>query len=112
MTDAYIACWKDESRSTSPDCALESVAIARSQGRTEDVVSELLGSMGIFEKGCAESDNDNVKAYPPNPRAVETYDCLVCCTCAQSRNGGLSHRSLIEAPLSVFSWAGRESSHL
>ncbi|WP_338923877.1 hypothetical protein V0M98_37335 (plasmid) [Pseudomonas silesiensis] len=67
VTDAYIACWKDESRSTSPDCALESVAIARSQGRTEDTVAELLGSMGIFEKGCVESDNNNVKAIHQTP---------------------------------------------
>jgi hypothetical protein len=56
VVDAYVACWKDDSRKHSPDCALDAVALGRSQGRTEEGVSELIASMGIFENGCGDSN--------------------------------------------------------
>lgn len=56
VVDAYVACWNDRSISLpSPKCALDAVALGRSQGRTEEGVSELIGSMGVFENGCEDS---------------------------------------------------------
>ena len=66
VVDAYVACWNDRSISPSPKCALDAVALGRSQGRTEDGVSELIGSMGIFENGCEDSPPRNLISISKN----------------------------------------------
>jgi hypothetical protein len=66
VVDAYVACWNDRSISPSPKCALDAVALGRSQGRTEEGVSEMIGSMGIFENGCEDSDPRNLISVMKN----------------------------------------------
>lgn len=66
VTDGYLKCWGDTSLSASPRCALEAAALGGSQGRTVEGVSELMGSMGIFENGCVDPDNSNVLAVQQN----------------------------------------------
>lgn len=57
VVEGYTKCWKDLSVEPAPKCALDAVALGRSQGRTEAEISQLLGGMGVFEHGC---DTDGV----------------------------------------------------
>lgn len=52
VVEGYTKCWQDRSVDPTPKCALDAVALGRSQGRTEAEISQLLGSMGVFEHGC------------------------------------------------------------
>lgn len=78
VVDAYSKCWMDESQSPSPRCALDAIATARSQGRSEVDVSELIGGMGIFEEGCLRTDHPNLKAVMNNDdlKALMATWCL------------------------------------
>lgn len=66
VVEGYTKCWMDKSISPAPKCALDAVALGRSQGRTEAEVSKLIGSMGIFEEGCSRTDSPNLISVMKN----------------------------------------------
>lgn len=53
IADGYTACLKSRDfYSIGATCALEAVGLARSQGRSEIEVADVLAKIGIFETGC------------------------------------------------------------
>lgn len=63
----YMSCWSDVRFSVHQPCALDVVDLARTQGRLDAEIADILGVLGIFENGCVEPYAQNVRTVDQTP---------------------------------------------
>lgn len=63
----YVSCWSDVKFYEHQPCALDVVDLARTQGRQDPEIANILGVMGVFEEDCADTTSINLRTVEKTP---------------------------------------------